>query len=100
MKSKNTKQPSNKAWKSVKKKEKKKRRYATVNSSVEKGAEVTHAVASELVSLNGDKDLVVHQVLDGSAAGRLLVSAQLTNKSPLTAGGGGCVTVRTAAALR
>lgn len=53
--------------------------------SVEKGAEVAHAVTSELVSLNGDEDLMVHQVLDGSAAGRLLVSAQLTTELPLLA---------------
>lgn len=51
--------------------------------SVEKGAKVAHAIAPELVSLNRDKDLVLHQILDRSAAGRLLVSAQLTIKLPL-----------------
>lgn len=57
-------------------------------SSVKECAKVAHAVAFELVSLNGDKDLVVHQILNGSAAGRLLVSAQLAIELPLPARGG------------
>lgn len=43
--------------------------------SVEKGAKVTHAIASELVSLNRDKNLVLHQILHCSATGGLPVSA-------------------------
>ncbi|KAG7239525.1 hypothetical protein INR49_028827 [Caranx melampygus] len=55
---------------------------------LEECAKVAHAVAFELVPLNGDKDLVVHQILDGSAAGCLLVSAQLATELPLPARGG------------
>lgn len=59
--------------------------------SVEKGAQVTHTIAPELVSLDGDKDLVVHQILHSSAAGGLLGSAELPTKLPLP--GWGHVTV-------
>lgn len=56
-----------------------------IGFSAEKGAEVAHAVASELVSLDRDENLMVHQILHGSATGRLLVSAQLPTKLPLPA---------------
>lgn len=49
---------------------------------VEKGAEVAHAIAPELVSLNRDKDLVLQEILDCSAAGQPLDSAQLMIKLP------------------
>lgn len=57
--------------------------------SIEKGTEITQAIAPELVSLDGNKDVVLHQILDGSRPGDLFVSAQLTIKLPLPARGGG-----------
>lgn len=62
--------------------------------SIEKGAKITQAVALELVSLNGNKDVVLHQVLDGSRTGHLFVSAQLTVKLPLLPRGGGSAALR------
>lgn len=69
-------------------------RVLTVIVSVAKGAKVAHAVAFELVSLEGDKDLVVFQTLGSSPAGRLLVSAQLMTELPLPARRGSAVTIR------
>lgn len=62
--------------------------------SIRKGTKIAQAVAPELVSLNGNKDVVLHQILDGSRTGNLFVSAQLTIKLPLLCRGGGNAALR------
>lgn len=57
--------------------------------SIEKGAKITQAIAPELVSLNGNKDVVIQQILDSPRTRHLLVSVQLPIKLPLLCRGGG-----------
>lgn len=57
--------------------------------SIEKGTKITQAIASELVSLNGNKDVFLHEILNGSCTGDLFVSTQLTIKLPLLSRSGG-----------
>lgn len=68
--------------------------------SEEESTKVAPAVPFELVLLDRNKDLVLHQVLDRSAAGRLLVSAQLAAELPLPACDGGHVSICAAAFSR
>lgn len=58
-------------------------------SSKVKGSKVAQAVASELISLGGNKDVVSHQILNSLHTGHLFASTRLAMKLPLLRRGGG-----------